>query len=183
VDVLNLYKETGALLQGHFLLRSGRHSPRFLQSTTLLQHPLYAEAVGQALGELFETLELNFVIGPAMGGVILAFVTAKALGVRALFAEKNGQGSMWVREGLTIRPGERFLAVEDVVTTGSSVQQAIRAAEARGAQCVAVGAIVDRSAGRAEFSVPYRSLVQLDFPTYAPEACPLCQRGEPLQEV
>lgn len=183
MDILKLYKETGALLEGHFLLRSGRHSPKFLQSTTLLQHPLYAEAVGQALGELFDDLDIQFVIGPAMGGVVLAFVTAKALGVRALFAEKDGQGGMWVREGLTVHPGERFLAVEDVVTTGGSVQKAIQAAESKGAHCVAVGAIVDRSAGRAEFSVPYRSLVQLDFPTYAPEVCPLCQRGERLQEV
>ncbi|WP_299428683.1 orotate phosphoribosyltransferase [uncultured Meiothermus sp.] len=183
MDILNLYQETGALLEGHFLLRSGRHSPKFLQSTTLLQHPLYAEAVGQALGELFEELDIQFVIGPAMGGVVLAFVTAKALGVRALFAEKDGKGGMWIREGLTIHPGERFLAVEDVVTTGSSVQQAIQAAEARGGRCAAVGSIVDRSAGRAEFGVPFHSLTQLDFPTYAPDSCPLCQRGLPLQEV
>jgi orotate phosphoribosyltransferase len=183
VDILNLYQETGALLEGHFLLRSGRHSPKFLQSTTLLQHPLYAEAVGQALGELFEELDIQFVIGPAMGGVVLAFVTAKALGVRALFAEKDGGGGMTVREGLTIRPGERFLAVEDVVTTGSSVQKAIQAAAAKGGRCAAVGAVVDRSAGRSEFGVPFRSLLQLDFPTYAPDSCPLCQRGIPLQEV
>ncbi len=183
VDILGLYKQTGALLEGHFLLRSGRHSPKFLQSTTLLQHPLYAEAVGQALAEQFEELELDFVIGPAMGGVVLAFVTAKALGVRALFAEKDGLGSMVVREGLTIAPGERFLAVEDVVTTGISVQKAIRAAEARGAHCQAVGVIVDRSGGRVEFGVPFRALLQLDFPTYAPESCPLCERGVPLQEV
>jgi len=183
VDILNLYKETGALLEGHFLLRSGRHSPKFLQSTTLLQHPIYAEAVGQALGELFEELDIHFVIGPAMGGVVLAFVTAKALGVRALFAEKDGRGGMLVREGLTIHPGERFLAVEDVVTTGGSVQKAIQAAEARGARCVAVGSIVDRSAGRSEFGVPFRALTELDFPTYASDSCPLCQRGVPLQEV
>ncbi len=183
VDILRLYQETGALLEGHFLLRSGRHSPKFLQSTTLLQHPIYAEAVGQALGEMFEELDVHFVIGPAMGGVVLAFVTAKALGARALFAEKDDKGGMWVREGLTIHPGERFLAVEDVVTTGGSVQKAIQAAEARGAKCVAVGSIVDRSAGRSEFGVPFRALIQLDFPTYAPDSCPLCQRGVPLQEV
>lgn len=171
------------MLEGHFLLRSGRHSPKFLQSTTLLQHPIYAEAVGQALGELFEDLKIDFVIGPAMGGVVLAFVTAKALGVRALFAEKDGEGGMRVREGLTIQPGDSFLAVEDVLTTGGSVQRAIQAAEALGAKCVAVGAIVDRSGGRAEFGVPYRSLTRLDFPTYAPDSCPLCQRGVPLQEV
>jgi orotate phosphoribosyltransferase len=183
VDVLNLYKQTGAMLEGHFLLRSGRHSPKFLQSTTLLQHPIYAEAVGEALGELFEDLELEFVIGPAMGGVVLAFVTAKALGARALFAEKGDNGGMFVRQGLTIKPGEKFLAVEDVVTTGGSVQKAIQAAEAKGARCVAVGAIVDRSGGRAEFGVPYRTITKLDFPTYAADSCPLCQRGEPLLEV
>ena len=171
------------MLEGHFLLRSGRHSPKFLQSTTLLQHPIYAEAVGQALGELLEDLKIDFVIGPAMGGVVLAFVTAKALGVRALFAEKDGKGGMLVREGLTIQPGDSFLAVEDVLTTGGSVQGAIQAAEALGAKCVGVGAIVDRSGGRAEFGVPYRSLIHLDFPTYAPDSCPLCQRGVPLQEV
>ena len=183
MDILSLYKQTGALLEGHFLLRSGRHSPGFLQSTTLLQHPIYAEAVGQALGELFEDLELDFVIGPAMGGVVLAFVTAKALGARALFAEKDDQGGMLVRQGLTIKAGEKFLAVEDVVTTGGSVQRAIRAAEAVGAECVAVGAIVDRSGGRAEFGVPYSALAKLDFPTYVADSCPLCQRGEPLLEV
>lgn len=182
VDILELYRTTGALLEGHFLLRSGRHSPKFLQSATLLQHPLCAEAVGQALAKLFEE-RVDFVIGPAMGGVLLSFVTAKALGARALFAEKDGQGGMRIREGLTIHPGERFLAVEDVVTTGGSVQQTIRVAERKGGRCVGVGAIVDRSAGRAEFGVPFRALLQLDFPTYTPESCPLCQRGVPLREV
>jgi len=182
VDVLKLYRETAAYLEGHFLLRSGLHSPKFLQSTTLMQHPIYAEAIGEALGELFDDLDLDFVIGPAMGGVVLAFVTAKALGVRALFAEKEGEGQMGIREGLTLHPGERFLAVEDVVTTGGSVQRAIRAAEAKGARCVAVGAIIDRSQG-VDFGVPFRALTRLEFPTYAPEDCPLCSQGVPLQEV
>lgn len=178
-----MYQDTGAYLEGHFLLRSGRHSPRFLQSTTLMQHPLYAEAVGQALAGLFEDQELDFVIGPAMGGVVLAFVTAKHLGVRALFAEKDGQGGMTVREGLSLGPGQRFLAVEDVVTSGGSVKRAIDAAQARGAVCVGVGAIVDRSAGQANFAVPFKALLTLNFPTYAPDDCPLCQAGIALQEV
>ena len=182
MDVLNLYRETGAMLEGHFLLRSGRHSPKFLQSTTLLQHPIYAEAVGEALGELFDELELDFVIGPAMGGVTLAFVTAKVLGVRALFAEKDGQGGMLVREGLTVNPGERFLAVEDVVTTGGSVGRAIQAAEAKGAKCVAVGGIIDRSQGD-EFGVAFKAITRLEFPTYEASSCPLCAQGVPLQEV
>jgi orotate phosphoribosyltransferase len=195
MDVLKLYRETGAYLEGHFLLRSGLHSPKFLQSTTLMQHPIYAEAVGEALGRLFEELELDFVIGPAMGGVVLAFVTAKALEVRALFAEKDGEastgmaggaspfaGGMFVREGLTVHRGERFLAVEDVVTTGGSVQRAIQAAENKGAKCVAVGAIIDRSQG-IDFGVPFKALARLEFPTYAPRNCPLCAQGVPLQAV
>lgn len=183
------------MLEGHFLLRSGLHSPKFLQSVTLLQHPIYAEAIGEALGKLFEEEKLDFVIGPAMGGVTLAFVTAKALGVRALFAEKDGQAStgmaggaspfavgMFVREGLTVNPGERFLAVEDVVTTGGSVQRAIQAAESKGAKCVAVGAIIDRSE-KADFGVPFKAITRLEFPTYEPANCPLCAQGVPLQEV
>ena len=178
-----MYRETGALLEGHFLLRSGRHSSKFLQSTTLMQHPLYAEAMGEGIAGLFEDLDVDFVIGPAMGGVVLAFVTAKHLGTRALFAEKEPQGGMYVREGLTIHPGEKFLAVEDVITTGGSVQRAIAAARAKGAECIAVGAIVDRSGGQADFGVPFRALTTLEFPTYDPADCPLCKAGVPLQEV
>jgi orotate phosphoribosyltransferase len=187
MDILQLYRDSGALLEGHFLLRSGRHSPMFLQSTTLLQHPRHAQAIGQALAELFrpsiDTPGIDFVIGPAMGGVTLAFVTAQALGVRALFAEKDGQGGMYVREGLTINAGERFIAVEDVVTTGGSVQKAVQAAEAKGAQCVGIGAIVDRRSEAAGTTSDLRSLVKLSFPTYTPQNCPLCAQGIPLLEV
>ncbi|MER3444750.1 MAG: orotate phosphoribosyltransferase [Meiothermus sp.] len=183
MDVLQMYRETGALHEGHFLLRSGRHSPMFMQSVTLMQHPLYADAIGEAIGGLFEDVGLDFVIGPAMGGVTLAFVVARALGVRALFAEKDGQGGMYVREGLLIRPGERFLAVEDVITTGGSVKRAIEAAEAKGARCVGVGGIVDRSGGKANFGVPFKTLTALEFPTYDPGDCPLCRQGIPLLEI
>ncbi|WP_022799239.1 orotate phosphoribosyltransferase [Thermus islandicus] len=183
MDVLELYRRTGALLKGHFLLRSGLHSPVFLQSAALLQHPLYAEAVGEALGKLFEEERLEFVLGPAMGGVVLSFVVARALGARALFAEKDGRGGMTLRKGLLVNPGDRFLAVEDVVTTGESVRKAIRAAEARGAVLVGVGALVDRSGGGAAFGVPFRALARLEAPQYPPEACPLCRAGIPLEEV
>ncbi|TBH20492.1 orotate phosphoribosyltransferase [Thermus thermamylovorans] len=183
MDVLELYRRTGALLQGHFLLRSGLHTPFFLQSAALLQHPLYAEAVGEALGRLFEDERVDFVIGPALGGVVLSFVVAKALGARALFAEKDGQGGMTLRRGLTVNPGDRFLAVEDVVTTGESVRKAIQAAEARGGVLVGVGAIVDRSGGKAAFGVPFRVLLELEVPQYPEEACPLCREELPLEEV
>lgn len=183
MDVLDLYRQTGALLEGHFLLRSGRHSPTFLQTSTLMQHPRQAMAVGQAIGALWADLKVDFVIGPALGGVTLAFVVAHAMGVRASFAEKDGTGGMYVRQGLDIGAGERFLAVEDVITTGGSVLRAIKAAEAKGAHCVAVGAIIDRSAGQAHFAAPLRTLTQLAFPTHAPDDCPLCRAGIELQEV
>lgn len=182
MDVLELYRKTGALLEGHFRLRSGLHSPHFLQSAALLQHPLYAEAVGEALARLFEEEGVDFVLGPAIGGVVLSFVTARALGARALFAEKDGRGEMFIRKGFTVNPGDRFLAVEDVVTTGESVRRAIRAAQALGALPVGVGAIVNRGGG-VEFGVPFRFLLAFEAPLYPPENCPLCRAGIPLEEV
>jgi orotate phosphoribosyltransferase len=178
MDVLDLYKRTGAYLEGHFLLASGRHSPKFLQSTTVMQYPEHAEALGAALAEKFRGLALDFVLGPAMGGVILAHTVAKALGCRALFAEKAGKG-MILRDAFKVTPGERFLAVEDVITTGGSLRKAIRAAEAEGATCVDIGCIIDRLGS----PLAPRSLVQLEFPSYAPDACPLCQAGIPLEDV
>lgn len=183
MNVLELYREAGACLEGHFLLASGQHSPTFLQSTRLLQHPDKAEAVGGALAEKLSDLAPSFVIGPAMGGVVLAFVVARALGCRALFAEKNGAGGMRVREAFEIVPGEPFVAVEDVLTTGGSLSKAIRAAEQAGGRCLATACIIDR--GLAQFSgrLRPRSLARLEFPTYPPEACPLCRDGVPLEEV
>lgn len=183
MDILALYREAGALLEGHFLLRSGRHSPTFLQSTTLMQHPHLAEQVAQALANQFRHQRVGFVIGPAMGGVVLAFLVARALGARALFAEKQPQGGMEVRPGLEIAPGEPFLAVEDVLTTGGSVLQAIEAAQRRGGVCVGAGALIDRSQGQAQLGVPLRSVAQMAVAAYDPEHCPLCQAGQPLQEV
>ena len=181
MDVLHLYRKTGAYLEGHLLLASGRHSPVFLQSTTLLQYPDHAERVGNALAELFMDTEADFTIGPAMGGVVLAFLVARALHVRALFAEKGGEGGgMTLREAFRITPGERFIAVEDVVTTGGSLQKAIHAAEREGGVCVGRGGIVDRGLSR---FTDLRTLTRLEFPTYPPDACPLCARGLPLEDV
>lgn len=179
MDVLALYQRTGAYLEGHFLLASGRHSPKFLQSTTVMQHPEHAEALGAALAARFKELELSFVIGPAMGGVVLAHTVAKALGCRALFAEKMGKSQMMVRSAFKITPGERFLAVEDVITTGGSLRRAIRAAEEAGGHCADIGCIIDRM----QSPLAPRSLLRLEFPSYAPDACPLCQAGVPLEEV
>ncbi len=182
MDVLELYRRSGALLEGHFLLRSGKHSPVFLQTAALLQHPLYAEAVGEAIAARFADERVDFVIGPAIGGVVLSFVVAKALGARTLFAEKNGEG-MFIRPGLKVEAGDRFLAVEDVVTTGGSLQQALKAATDAGGTPVGAAAIIDRSGGEASFGVPFYALARLDAPTYEPASCPLCKAGVPLEEV
>lgn len=135
LDILDLYRQAGAYHEGHFLLASGRHSPKFLQSTTVLQYPQYTEQIGRALAGALRGagIDAQLVIGPAMGGVVLAYETARHYGTRAIFAEKDGQGGMKIREAFTLQPGETFVAVEDVLTTGGSVLKAVRAAEAAGA--------------------------------------------------
>ena len=184
MDILELYKSAGAYLEGHFLLVSGKHSEFFLQSTTVTQHPKYCDAIGEAIAEsLPKDLGAQFVLGPAMGGVTLAFAVARALNVRALFAEKDGRGGMFVRDAFTIEPGERFLAVEDVVTTGGSLMKAVRGAEARGASCVGLASIVDRGKFKLAEGLPYVTLLELDFPAYDPDTCPLCQAGITLEKV
>lgn len=188
MDILETYKQTGAYLEGHFLLASGRHSPFFLQSTTVLQHPEHVDALGTALAtqlknELNNLDEIDFVIGPAMGGVTLAYVVARALGKRALFAEKDGKGGMFVREALPIEAGSKFIAVEDVLTTGGSVHKAVLAAEAKGASCQTVACIIDRGLSKLPESLPLYSLITLEFPTYEASNCPLCNDGLTLQEV
>lgn len=179
VNVLERYQATGAYLEGHFLLASGRHSAKFLQSTTVMQYPEHALAFGEALAQKLAPLQPDFVIGPAMGGVVLAFVVAKALGCRALFAEKDGQGGMLIREAFKLKPGETFVAVEDVVTTGASLQKAVAAAERAGTNCIGMACIIDR--GLADLSLI--ALDKLVFPSYLAKDCPLCQAGHKLEEV
>ncbi|HKI58835.1 MAG TPA: orotate phosphoribosyltransferase [Trueperaceae bacterium] len=184
MDILETYRRTGAMRTGHFLLASGGHTDRFFQSATVMQFPDAAQTLGRAIAEKWAEEAIDFVIGPAMGGVVLAAVTAQFLGVRALFAEKAAHGeSMFIRPGMTVRQGERFLAVEDVVTTGGSVTKAIRAAEAAGAVCVGVSSVIDRNDGATPFAYPYRPLATLTVITYDPEDCPLCRRGVPLEKI
>lgn len=187
MDVLALYREAGAYHEGHFLLASGRHSPKFLQSTTVLQHPHLTERIGQALAAKLRGvgLEAQTLVGPAMGGVILAYEVARHLdGARAIFAEKDGQGGMKVREAFTVSTGETFVAVEDVLTTGGSVLKAVRAVEALGGRCVAVACIVDRRKEEGPLEgYPLVSLTRLTFDTYAPDEVPEWLAQRPLQEI
>lgn len=175
-DVLDIYKRTGALLAGHFLLSSGLHSSQYLQSALVLQQPDIATRVCAALAEHFKNVKIDAVIAPALGGIFVSHETARALGVRALFAERVA-GELALRRGFTIKPGERVLVVEDVITTGKSTKETMEVVKKEGGVVVAVGSLVDRSGGKAEFGVPYKALVTLDIPTYAPEACALCKSG------
>jgi orotate phosphoribosyltransferase len=180
-QVIDLYRESGGLLEGHFRLRSGAHSARFLQSTTVMQDPRRCERLARALAERLGKVRADAVVGPAMGGIWLAYEVARQLGLRALFAEKTGGGEMRIRDALTLGPGERVIAVEDVITKGGSVAGASAAAEARGATLAAVACIIDRS----QVALPWDlvSLARLTIPSYPPDDCPLCRNGVALQEV
>lgn len=185
-DILKLYRETGAMREGHFLLASGQHTRYFFQSATVMQYPESAASLGEAIAGKWSDVGVDFVIGPAMGGIVLAALTAQKLGARALFAEKPsaGQGDrMFIREGMPVTPGERFLAVEDVVSTGGSVSKAIAAAERAGGICVGVSAVIDRNDGRTEFQYPYKPLTALLVEAHMPAVCPLCREGVPLEKI
>lgn len=175
-EVLNIYQKTGALLNGHFLLSSGLHSEQYLQSALVLQQPDLATRLCAALAAHFKEMKVEVVIAPALGGVFVSHETARALGVRALFAERV-HGELALRRGFTIRPGERVLVVEDVITTGKSTKETMRVVQESGGVVIGAASLVDRSGGKADLGVPYKSLVTLDVPTYTPEACPMCKAG------
>ena len=175
-EVLDIYKKTGALLTGHFLLSSGLHSDRYLQSALVLQQPDIATKLCASLADHFRDQKIEVVIAPALGGVFVSHETARALGVRALFAERVN-GELILRRGFSINPGERVLVVEDVITTGKSTRETIDVVQKAGGVVVAAASLVDRSGGKAELGVPYKALVTLDVPTYTNDTCPLCLAG------
>lgn len=178
-DLLDLARASGALLEGHFLLSSGLHSPRYFQCARLLAHPEVATRIGAALGEKASGLGVDFAIAPALGGILVAHEVARKLGVRALFAERDSDsGQLVLRRGFTIDPGEKALVLEDVVTTGGSLRETVEIVRAHGGKVVATAAIVDRSQEPVTAEgVPFFSLARLDFPAYEPSSCPLCRAG------
>lgn len=178
-EVLNLFKETGALLEGHFLLTSGLHSPQYFQCAKVLQYPQHAQKLCWEIAYNFMTEKVEVVIGPALGGIIVAQEVARLIHARAIFAERE-DGKMTLRRGFEIKSGERVLAVEDVVTTGGSINEVIDLARGAGAALVGVGFLVDRSQQRLRFDVPKFAVVTMDVVTFAAESCPLCQQGLPL---
>jgi len=174
--LLKVFQQTGALQEGHFQLTSGLHSPRYLQCALVLQYPEYAEQVGQALAAYFKDEGIDLVIAPAVGGIIVAHETARALGVRALFTEREA-GVMTVRRGFSLRQGEQVLVVEDVVTTGGSTRETIEVVKNAGGLVAGAGSIVDRSGGAVDLGVRQHSILVLDVPVYDPSECPLCKQG------
>lgn len=179
MNILDAFLQCGALLEGHFVLSSGLHSNRYLQCAKVLQYPDLAEAIGAGIAELFKDIKMDVVVGPAMGGVIIAQEVGRAAHVRAIFAERE-QGVMTLRRGFSVEPGERAVVVEDVVTTGGSAREVADMLRARGATVVGIGAIIDRTTSAADFGVPFRALGKVEVATYKPEDCPLCKANVPV---
>ncbi len=180
--LVELLKQTGVIMEGHFLLTSGRHSGRFLQCSQLLQYPQHAEKVCRMMAEPFKDKQIETVIGPAMGGVILSYETARALGTRALFAERAEGESMALRRGFKIAAGEKVLVVEDAISTGGSVQKVLNLLKQTGAEVAGVSIMIDRTSGKVDFGVPLQALLSMEIESYSPEECPLCREGVPLQK-
>jgi len=176
-EMLKLLEQVGAIRQGHFELSSGRHSATYLQCALVLQHPAHADQLGRALAELFSNLTVACVVAPALGGIIIGYEVARALGVRSIFVERDRSGHMALRRGFELKRGERVLVIEDVWTTGGSTRETIGVVEQEGGLAVAAGALIDRSGGRLELNVPSRALLEMDVPSYEPDDCPLCRAG------
>ena len=177
---LDIFKKTGALMEGHFLLSSGLHSKYYVEKFNVLQHPKYTELLCRDIAEHFKDEKIETVVGPMTGGILLAHETGKALGTRAIFTERVN-GKMTFRRGFSIKPGEKVLLVEDIITTGGSIKEVLDVVKSQGADIRGVGCLVDRSGGNVDFGdVPFYPLIHLDIKTYTPDECPLCHEGVPM---
>jgi len=181
-QALQTFRDAGAYLDGHFLLTSGRHSNAYVEKFQVLQHPVHCAALCAAMADAFRDQKVDVVVGPAVGGILLAYEVARALGVRGIFLERE-EGKLTLRRGFEIGPGERALIVEDVVTTGTSVFEVLEALkkEKEERRIVGVAYLVDRSGGKVDFGTPRQvPILRLDLPTWDPAECPLCRQGVAL---
>ena len=176
-EVIQRFRRTGALLEGHFVLTSGLHSSVYLQCALVLQQPRDAEEFGRSIAEHFQAENIQTVASPAIGGIVIGHEVARALGAKFIWTERQ-DGTMILRRGFSVAPGERVLVVEDVVTTGGSTRETVDALRANGAEVVAAASIIDRSSGKADVGVPRVALATLDVPSVEPAVCELCKRGE-----
>ena len=179
VEVMELFRNTGALLEGHFKLSSGLHSTVYLQCALVLQFPEHAEAFGRAIAEKFQGQGIQLVASPAIGGIVIGHEVARALGARFIWTERDA-GEMTLRRGFRVAPGEKTLIVEDVITTGGSTRDTMEAVRKAGADVVGAASIIDRSGGSADVGVPLTSLASLTVLSVEPSVCDACKLGEPI---
>lgn len=179
-EIRELLERVGAVRQGHFELSSGRHSATYVQCALVLQYPESAERLGRALAEKFGDLQIECVVSPALGGVLVGHEVGRALGVRAIFVERDSSGQMALRRGFTLRGGERVLVMEDVWTTGGSTRETMGVVEQAGGRAVAAGALIDRTNRTVEWDVPAKALIEISIPSYEAFDCPQCRRSEPI---
>ena len=182
--VLEILKEAGVLLEGHFRLTSGRHSNKYLQCAKIFRNTKYSEELCGALAEQYQNDGVEVVIGPAMGAVQMAYEVSRPLKCENYFTERDEEGKMALRRGFVVNPGMKVLIVEDVVTTGGSVREVIDLVKAAGGIVVGVGSIVDRTGGKIDFGVPFKSVISMEVESWEPQDCPLCKAGagEPVKQ-
>lgn len=177
--VLKILKEADVLMEGHFLLTSGRHSDKYLQCARIFQYTKYSEELCKILAGKFKDSEIDIVIGPAIGAIQMAYEVSRHLGVKNIFAERQ-DGAMTLRRGFSIEKGQKVLVVEDVITTGGSVKEVIEVVNGCGGDIVGVGVIVDRSGGKVDFGTRLESVISMEVQSYSPEQCPLCKENIPI---
>ena len=179
-EIMDIFLDTGAIMEGHFLLTSGRLSNRYVEKFNVLQHPKYTEKLCRELAKLFADESIETVVGPVTGGILLAHETGKALGTRAIFTERV-EGKMTFRRGFKLHEGERVLIVEDIVTTGGSVREVVDVVKAAGGVPVAIGMLVDRTGGKVSFGdIPWKALLHLNVESFTADECPLCRENVPM---
>jgi len=180
-EVMKKFEEAGAIQKGHFKLTSGVHSDTYIQCAQIMQHPEFMHNLCSELGKKFRGDDIDVIVGPAIGGIIMAHVMARVLGpwVRAIFTEREN-GKMTLRRSFEIKEGEKVIVVEDVTTTGSSVREVIDIVKSRKGKVVGVGVLIDRSGGKVDFGIKTEKLLTVDIKTYLPEECPLCKKGIPV---
>lgn len=178
-EKLELLETAGVLQTGHFRLTSGRHSDKYMQCARVFENAKYSEPICREIAGAFRESDIHLVVGPAVGGIIMAYEVARQLGVRNIFAEREN-GAMTLRRGFYIEPGTRVLVVEDTITTGGSVKETIALIQDRGGVVVGVGAVIDRSGGSADFGVPLHAAVAVDIVSFEESDCPMCKQGLPI---
>ena len=179
-QILDIFRKRNAILEGHFKLSSGLHSGKYIQCAKVLEHPDSAEVLCNTLAERFKDDDISVVIGPAMGGIVVAYELARQLGVRNIFSERNADNEMIFKRGFEILEGENCIICEDVVTTGKSTKEVIELVKKYGGNLVACASLVDRTAGTVDLGVRFESLLPVEVETFKPEACPLCKDGKEL---